>query len=140
MTSSQPHHNLDNPIQPPHNIFLTSTPNNNISIPQSTISKITMSSDSLAILRRNIGPELAQLAENHIQHDLRESDREALNSAAKKLSTYTTVGSLVGLGLGAVLAFRVRSVRAQAFKAIRAVEKPTHVRFADGREGMILDS
>ena len=99
-----------------------------------------MSSDSLAVLRHNIGPELAQLAENHIQHDLRESDREALNSAAKKLSTYTTMGSLVGLGLGVVLAFRVRSVRAQTFKAIRAAEKPTHVRFADGREGMKLDS
>jgi hypothetical protein len=134
MTSSQPYDNQLNLLATfsSHPLQIHSS--------SSTISKSTMSSDSLAILRRNIGPELAQLAENHIQHDLRDSDREALNSAAKKLSTYTTIGSLVGLGLGVVLAFRVRSVRAQAFKAIRAVEKPTHVRFADGREGMMLDS
>lgn len=93
-----------------------------------------MSQDSLALLRKNVGPELASLAEQHIQHDLTENDRQVLNKAAGKLSTYTTVGSLVGLGLGVALAFRIRSIRTQTFKAIRAAEKPTHVRFADGRE------
>ena len=70
-----------------------------------------------------------------MKHDLQQSDRDALNSAAQKFGTFTTVGSLVGLGLGAVLAFRVRSARVRYFQAFRAMEKPTHVQFAGGRTG-----
>ena len=94
-----------------------------------------MSSDSLALLRKNASEELADLAEEHMKHDLQESDRDKLNQAARKLSVYTTIGSLAGLGLGIALAFRIRSLRAQAFNAFRASEKPTFVKFADGREG-----
>lgn len=97
-----------------------------------------MSSESLALLRRNAGNELAQLAEEHMNHDLQQSDRDALNSAARKLSTYTTIGSFVGLGLGVALAFRVRRLRADTFKAFRAAEKPTQIKFADGRTGKPL--
>ncbi|KAG4430868.1 hypothetical protein IFR05_013652 [Cadophora sp. M221] len=98
-----------------------------------------MSFESLAISRKNVSQELAQLAEDHMKHDLQQSDRDALNSAAQKFGTFTTVGSLVGLGLGAVLAFRVRSARAGYFKAFRAMEKPTHVQFAGGRTEPIPD-
>jgi hypothetical protein len=94
-----------------------------------------MSIDSLAISRKNASHELAQLAEEHMSHDLQQSDRDALNDASKKFGTYTTIGSLVGLGLGALLAVRVRRARTEYFKAFRAIEKPTHVKFADGREG-----
>lgn len=66
---------------------------------------------------------------------LKQEDRDRLNSAASSLSTYATAGSLIGLGLGAFLAFRVRSARTRAFAAIRAAERPTHVQFADGRTG-----
>lgn len=94
-----------------------------------------MSFESFAISRKNASKELAQLAEDHMKHDLQQSDRDALNSAAHKFGTFTTVGSLVGLGLGVALAFRVRRVRGEYFKAFRAMEKPTHVQFADGRTG-----
>ncbi len=95
-----------------------------------------MSSDSLALLRRNAGKELADLAEQHMKSDLNQSDRDALNGAAGTFSTYTTIGSLLGLGLGAAMAFRVRKIRTDYFKAFRAMDKPTHVQFANGRTGM----
>lgn len=95
-----------------------------------------MSADSLAMLRRNSSKDLSELAEQHLQHDLQQSDRDALKSAASSLSTYATIGSLLGLGLGVALAFRVRKTRTEYFKAFRAIEKPTHVQFANGRTGM----
>ena len=94
-----------------------------------------MSTDSLALLRKNAGQEISALAEEHIKHDLQDSDRDLLNSAASKFSTHVKVGSLLGLSLGVLLAFRLRRTRMQIFRAFRAQEKPTHVRFADGREG-----
>ena len=75
------------------------------------------------------------MAEEHFKHDLQDSDRDTLKSAASKIGTHVTIGSIVGLGLGALLAFRLRRTRMQMFKAFRAHEKPTHVKFADGREG-----
>ncbi|KAL8658082.1 MAG: hypothetical protein Q9226_001286 [Calogaya cf. arnoldii] len=96
-------------------------------------------SDALALLRKNVGSDIAALAEEHFKHDLRDSDRDALKSAATKISTHVTVGSLLGLGLGAFLAFRLRRTRMQMFQALKAHEKPTSVRFADGREEAIPD-
>lgn len=98
-----------------------------------------MSLSSLAISRQNASKELAALAEQHIQHDLQPSDRDALKSAASKFSTFTTVGSIVGLGLGLALAVRVRRIRKSTFAAFRATERPTHVQFADGRTEAIPD-
>lgn len=94
-----------------------------------------MSTDSLALLRKNAGQEISALAGEHIEHDLQDSDRDLLNSAASKFSTHVKIGSLLGLSLGALLAFRLRRTRMQMFRAFRAQEKPSHVRFADGREG-----
>jgi hypothetical protein len=96
-----------------------------------------MSIDSFALSRKNASQELAQLAEEHMKHDLQQSDRDALNNASKRFGSYTAIGSLVGLGLGALLALRVRRARTEYFKAFRAIEKPTHVKFADGREGRL---
>ncbi|KAI4224527.1 MAG: hypothetical protein LQ349_007223, partial [Xanthoria aureola] len=56
-----------------------------------------MSSDSLALLRKNAGQDIAALAEEHFKHDLQDPDRDALKSAAAKISTHVTVGSLLGL-------------------------------------------
>ncbi|KAL8814585.1 MAG: hypothetical protein Q9223_006201 [Gallowayella weberi] len=98
-----------------------------------------MSTDSLALLRSNAGKDIAALAEENFKHDLHDSDRDALTSAASKISTHVAVGSLLGLGLGAFLAFRIRRTRMQMFNAFRAHEKPTHVKFADGREGEFPD-
>jgi hypothetical protein len=97
-----------------------------------------MSFDSFALSRKNASHELAQLAEEHMKHDLQQSDRDALKDASRKFSTFTAIGSLVGLGLGALLAVRVRRARTEYFKAFRAIEKPTHVKFADGREGKLF--
>lgn len=94
-----------------------------------------MSSDSLAVLRKNAGEDISKLAEEHFKHDLQDSDRDTLRSAADRIGTHATIGSLLGLGLGLFLAFRLRSSRNQVFTAFRTVEKPTHLKFADGREG-----
>ncbi|EEH17645.2 hypothetical protein PABG_00208 [Paracoccidioides brasiliensis Pb03] len=83
--------------------------------------------------------ELNKLAEEHLEHDLQPSDCDRLNSAASKLGTHTTVGSVVGIGLGMYMAYRVRRVRMDMFTAFRIVEKPTHVQFASGRIEMVPD-
>ena len=94
-----------------------------------------MSAESFAVFRKNAGEDISKLAEEHFKHDLQESDRDTLTNAAGKVGTHATVGSLLGLGLGLFLAFRIRSRRVQMFNAFRTAEKPTHVKFADGREG-----
>lgn len=99
-----------------------------------------MSRDSLAALRKSPqSAELAELASKHLEHDLRDSDRAALESAAARVTTHATIGSLVGLSLGVLLAARLRRGRADMFSAFRAAEKPTHVQFADGRTAAIPD-
>ncbi|EXJ82989.1 hypothetical protein A1O3_06806 [Capronia epimyces CBS 606.96] len=98
-----------------------------------------MSSDSLAAFRKNAGDELGKLAEDHMKHDLRDSDRDILQRAASKASTHALIGSLAGIALGGWLAFRIRANRNAMYQAIKATERPTHVRFADGREEAIPD-
>ena len=94
-----------------------------------------MSAESFAVLRKNAGEDISKLAEEHFKHDLQDSDRDTLISAGNKMGTHATVRSIIGLGLGVFLSFRLRSNRTQMFNAFRAAEKPTHLRFANGREG-----
>ena len=94
-----------------------------------------MSTESLPLLRKNAGEDISALAEEHFKHDLDDSDQNALRSAASKIRFHVTLGSFAGLALGTLLAFRLRRTRMQTFNALRAHEKPTHVKFADGREG-----
>ncbi|KAL2374271.1 hypothetical protein BDBG_04150 [Blastomyces gilchristii SLH14081] len=89
--------------------------------------------DSLAAFRGTTRRELADLAREHLKHNLQQSDRDTLNSAASKLATHTTLGSIIGIGLGMYLGLRVRRVRMDMFTAFRVAEKPTHVQFANGR-------
>jgi len=98
-----------------------------------------MSSDSLALFRKSLGNELGALAEQHYQHDLQASDRTALQSAASRLSTHTTIGSVVGFSLGLFAAIRLRRNRTAIFNAFRASEKPTSVQFANGRTETLPD-
>ena len=98
-----------------------------------------MSLDSLALTRRNLSPDLAALAEEHYKHDLQPRDREALRAAASTVSTHATVGSLLGIGLGVFLAYRLRRARKGLFTAFQAKEKPTALKYADGREEAIPD-
>jgi hypothetical protein len=67
---------------------------------------------------------------------LKEQDRDVLKASVRKLSTWTTIGSFAGLGLGVLMGFRLRATRKAMFDAFRASEKPTHVQFAGGRTGM----
>ncbi|MCJ1406126.1 hypothetical protein MMC19_000191 [Ptychographa xylographoides] len=98
-----------------------------------------MSSDSFAISRKGLSGDLKKLAEQHLKHDLNQADRDTLEAAASKFSTHIAVGSLIGLGLGIALAYRIRSQRVKIFDAFRTKQKPTHVKFADGREEAIPD-
>ncbi|KAF2809611.1 uncharacterized protein BDZ99DRAFT_32680 [Mytilinidion resinicola] len=98
-----------------------------------------MSSESLAAFRKNASTDLRKLSEEHLQHDLQQSDRDTLESAAKKVSTHATIGSAIGIGLGLFLAIRIRTARKTMFQAFRATEKPKAVQFADGRTEAIPD-
>jgi len=73
-----------------------------------------------------------------IPYSLNRDDRKTLERAASKLSTHITIGSLIGLGVGVALAWQIRSNRVKFFNAFKAMQRPTHVKFADGREGAFL--
>jgi hypothetical protein len=79
--------------------------------------------------------DLANIAKEHMKHDLEPGDRDTLIKATRRVTTSTTVGSLVGLGLGLYAAIRLRKVRTEMFNAFRAGEKPAYVVFANGRQG-----
>ncbi|KAF1849853.1 uncharacterized protein K460DRAFT_258470, partial [Cucurbitaria berberidis CBS 394.84] len=96
-------------------------------------------SDSLAAFRDRRSKDLRQLAEEHLQHDLNQQDRDLLKSAGSKVSTHAGIASGIGLGLGIYFAFRLRAMRLAYFNAFRAMEKPVEVRFADGRVEPIPD-
>ncbi|KAJ1338105.1 E3 ubiquitin-protein ligase listerin [Microdochium nivale] len=83
--------------------------------------------------------DYGKLAEEHMKHDLEQSDRDALVKASRRVGLPTTVGTLVGLGLGLYAAVRLRKVRANMFNAFRAAEKPNHVLFANGRKEAVPD-
>lgn len=93
-------------------------------------------SESFAAIRSRRSDDFSRLADEHIQQDLQPDDRDALKSAASRVSFWTAFGSAVGVGLGLYTAFRLRSTRHAFFQAFRAQEKPTQIVFADGRTGM----
>ncbi|KAF2256216.1 hypothetical protein BU26DRAFT_513052 [Trematosphaeria pertusa] len=95
--------------------------------------------DSLAAFRDRRSKELRKLAEEHLQHDLRQSDRDILRSAGGKVSTHAQLGSLLGISFGLYCAIRLRSMRQAYFNAFRAMEKPIEIKFADGRTSPIPD-
>ncbi|KAL4930461.1 uncharacterized protein BDV17DRAFT_258713 [Aspergillus undulatus] len=95
--------------------------------------------DLYPIARGRRTDELSRLADYHIQQDLSADDRDALKSATKSVSLWTTVGSAIGIGLGLYTAFRLRSSRKAFFDVFRAAEKPVKVMFADGRTEAIPD-
>ncbi|KAL4724287.1 hypothetical protein ACLX1H_008900 [Fusarium chlamydosporum] len=95
--------------------------------------------ESLAAFRTRKSADLRGLAEQHLQHDLTQEDRDVLKRAGGKLSTYAILGSLAGAGFGIFCASRLRSMRLAYFNAFRAMEKPVSVQFADGRTQPIPD-
>ncbi|KAB8231693.1 uncharacterized protein BDW43DRAFT_312913 [Aspergillus alliaceus] len=95
--------------------------------------------EPFATFRKRRSDELARLADERMQHDLRQEDRDTLKSAASKVSLWTGIGSVIGIGLGLYVAFRLRSSRKAFFDAFRAQERPTQLVFADGRTESIPD-
>ncbi|PRP76010.1 hypothetical protein PROFUN_01726 [Planoprotostelium fungivorum] len=98
-----------------------------------------MSSDSIAAFRRTMASDLHKLAEDHLQHDLHQSDRDLLMSAGNSFFTFAAAGTFIGLSLGALSAYRLRAAREAMFKALRTAERPTHLVFADGRQEAVPD-
>lgn len=107
-------------------------------IEHNPLTTITMSNETFAAFRKTHGDQLGKLAEEHFNKDLEDTDRETLKVAAAKFSSHAAIGSLIGISLGALLAFRVRSARTKVFNAFKAREKPVSVSFADGRTGMSI--
>ncbi|KAK3324997.1 hypothetical protein B0H66DRAFT_547214 [Apodospora peruviana] len=92
-----------------------------------------------AIFRGHPHEDLAKIGEQHMQNDLQPQDRERLRTAAGKVSTHTTIGSILGLGLGLALAYRIRANRLSLYNAFRVVARPTELVFANGRREPIPD-
>ncbi|KUI59151.1 hypothetical protein VP1G_06393 [Cytospora mali] len=89
---------------------------------------------SLAAFRRHAQhDELAQLAESHFENDLTADDKVVLKEAASTISWQASVGSVAGLGLGCLLAYRVRSLRKSFFNEFKASDLPKQLTFASGK-------
>ena len=99
-----------------------------------------MSSDSPDNQTQSLETDTKLLATDHFKHDLTDFDRDNLKSGAKKPRRYAIVGSMIGLGIGLLGAVRVRRARMNLFDAFKLHEKPTHIRFANGREGTLAPS
>jgi len=91
-----------------------------------------------AIFRASPDKDLAQIGESHLQRDLSQEDRDVLSKAARKVSVHATMGSLLGLGLGILAAYRIHANRVALYNAFRMVSKPSEIVFADGRRGMLF--
>lgn len=84
--------------------------------------------------------DLAVLAQTHFQNDLTSDDRDVLVSAAATLQRYAAVGSLVGIGVGCLLAYRVRALRRNWFVEFQTRmvgrDRPRRLVFESGKDGM----
>ncbi|KAL2824260.1 hypothetical protein BDW59DRAFT_147743 [Aspergillus cavernicola] len=83
--------------------------------------------------------EYRRIADDHLQHDLQPSDRDALKSAARRMALCVQVGTVAGTGLALLAAYRVRGARKAFYQAFRARERPTHVILKDGETHPIPD-
>ncbi|KAM7200396.1 hypothetical protein V8F20_005373 [Naviculisporaceae sp. PSN 640] len=92
-----------------------------------------------AAFRTSPNEDLAKIGEEHMQKDLKPQDRELLRKAASKVSTHASLGSLLGLGLGIALAYRIRSNRVSLYNAMKVVSRPTELVFANGTRETIPD-
>ncbi|KAI7774027.1 hypothetical protein LA080_009450 [Diaporthe eres] len=89
---------------------------------------------SLAAFRRHDQhDELAKLAASHFQHELTTEDRQVLAGAAKTINWHASFGSIVGVGVGCLLAYRVRALRRNWFNELRTSDKPKQVIFHSGK-------
>lgn len=88
-----------------------------------------------ALFRPHPNDELAHIGEAHLKQDLSADDRARLRTAASKVTNYTTVGSLLGLGLGAAMAYRIHTNRVALYNAFKMVNRPVEVIFPNGRRG-----
>jgi len=70
---------------------------------------------------------------------LTDEDRQVVRKAGSKASTHALIGSLAGIALGGFLAWKLRANRNAVYQAFRTADKPTHIKFADGREEAIPD-
>lgn len=68
-----------------------------------------------------------------------DEDRQVVRKAGSKASTHALIGSLAGIALGGFLAWKLRANRNAVYQAFRTADKPTHIKFADGREEAIPD-
>lgn len=91
-----------------------------------------------ALFRPHPNDELARIGEAHLKQDLSPDDRARLRTAASRVTNYTTVGSLLGLGLGAAMAYRIHTNRVALYNAFKMVNRPVEVIFPNGRRGAFL--
>lgn len=90
-----------------------------------------MSADPVVSTGKYAPVQITNLAE----YGLTQSDVQTLLSAHNRLDRSVVVGSLLGLGLSALLAFRVTRARRRLATTLRLFGSPTYVGFADGTQG-----
>lgn len=94
-----------------------------------------MSRSIFAAFRSTPDTDLAKISEQHLKEDLPPEDRSRLRRAASSVSTHASVGSLLGLGLGLALAYRIHNNRVGLYNTFKVMSKPTEVIYANGRRG-----
>ncbi|KAK0728859.1 hypothetical protein B0T26DRAFT_673328 [Lasiosphaeria miniovina] len=88
-----------------------------------------------AVFRSHPTGDLAKIGEAHMQHDLASEDRSRLRTAARKVSVHASLGSILGLGVGLAMAWRIRANRMALYDVLRTSMRPTEVVFASGQRG-----
>ncbi|KAK5655628.1 hypothetical protein OQA88_5559 [Cercophora sp. LCS_1] len=83
--------------------------------------------------------DLAQISEQHLKADLPPEDRSRLRRAASSVSTHATIGSLLGMGLGLALAYKIHTNRIAFYNTFKVMSKPTEVIYSSGRREAIPD-
>lgn len=97
--------------------------------------------------------DLATLARTHFENDLTREDRDVLRSAGETMRWSANLGSLVGIGVGCLLAYRVRrlALRRDWFYGVggpgparglgpveNGADRPARVVYESGKSGMFF--
>ena len=80
---------------------------------------------------------LEKFTAGHYEYDLLPEDRSKLQSVACSRKTHVHIACLIGINLGFLFAYRIRTNRNAILTALGAFDRPSHVVLPNGRVGAI---